>query len=281
MSNLRTRTFLAAFLLAGSAAVAQTPAPAAPEPERTTVDRPTQLPALVWGDALAVASSPWRWAPEDWNRLAWGSAVVVGTALLLDRPVHNAVSRNNDGSYARWGNNLEPIGIRGSLAAGGALYIYGLAAKDGEARATGADVLTSMAIAGVIMVPLKYGLGRARPDDNLGSTSFKPFSSRDSFPSGHTTFAFTAAAAITEHYSEPWVQVTAYGLATLTGLSRMALNVHWASDVVAGALLGTTVGKAVSRINQRKRHSQQSKVRFILEPAVGLGYQGLRAGLVF
>jgi membrane-associated phospholipid phosphatase len=276
MANARTRSILAACLLASATLTAQAPAP-----EPATVDLPLQLPALVWGDALAVASSPWRWAPEDWHRLAWGSAAVLGTALLLDRPAHDAVNRNGDGSFARWGNNLEPIGIRGSLAAGGALYIYGLAAKDGEARGAGADVLTSMAIAGVILVPLKYGLGRARPDANLGSTAFKPFSSRDSFPSGHTTFAFAAAAAITEHYAEPWVQVTAYGLATLTGLSRMSLDVHWASDVVAGALLGTTVGKAVSRINQRKRRAQQSKVRFILEPSLGLGYQGLRAGIVF
>jgi membrane-associated phospholipid phosphatase len=40
-----------------------------------------------------------------------------------------------------------------------------------------------------------------------------------------------------------------YTLATLTGVSRIYNNMHWASDVMAGAALGTVTGLAVVRYN--------------------------------
>lgn len=39
------------------------------------------------------------------------------------------------------------------------------------------------------------------------------------------------------HYS-PWVGISAYGVATATGLMRMANNKHWLSDVLVGAGIG-------------------------------------------
>jgi undecaprenyl-diphosphatase len=57
-----------------------------------------------------------------------------------------------------------------------------------------------------------------------------------SFPSGHTTTAFTIAL-ILGHFS-PLLWPVALTLATLIGLSRIALGAHFPSDVVAGMLLG-------------------------------------------
>lgn len=65
----------------------------------------------------------------------------------------------------------------------------------------------------------------------------------NAFPSGHTSTMFTTATSLT--YSYGWkVGVPAYLLATVTGLSRMADDVHWASDVVAGAFVGVWMGRA-------------------------------------
>ena len=65
------------------------------------------------------------------------------------------------------------------------------------------------------------------------------------------------------------------------GLSRLEQNVHWSSDVLAGALIGTTLGKVVTRLNQKKRFGKTSQVRLNVEPILGLGYQGVRMSMIF
>lgn len=279
----KVRTLFALCLAAGLPCLAAgDPGPAGPvQAPASPVDAPLQLPLLVWEDGIGVASAPWRASEEDWHHVALGAAAVLGTALLLDRPVQKALQRHDSPSLHRWADHLAPIGNTYSFLFAGGLYAAGYLGKDGEVQAAGADTLSSLLVATAVLVPLKYGFGRATPADDLGASSFKPFSSRDSFPSGHTAWAFAAAAAFTEHYSEPWVQAAAYGLAGLVGLSRLEQNQHWASDVLAGALVGTTVGKLVPHLNQRKRFGSQAKYRFTMEPQLGLGYQGVRMALVF
>jgi membrane-associated phospholipid phosphatase len=61
-----------------------------------------------------------------------------------------------------------------------------------------------------------------------------------SWPSGHTSQAFLAAAIVNREfkYKSPWIGVGAYGLASTVGVFRMLNNKHWLSDVVAGAGIG-------------------------------------------
>ena len=58
------------------------------------------------------------------------------------------------------------------------------------------------------------------------------------FPSGHTIAAFSVGAVFADRYSNPaWHRWVAYGLAALVAFSRMPLEAHFASDVVAGGAL--------------------------------------------
>lgn len=66
---------------------------------------------------------------------------------------------------------------------------------------------------------------------------------RLSFPSGHTSAAFTSAA-VTAHYY-PKAAIPAYATAGLIGISRLEKNKHWLSDVVSGAAVGLIVGRTV------------------------------------
>ncbi len=64
-----------------------------------------------------------------------------------------------------------------------------------------------------------------------------------SFPSGHTSAAFSSATSLA--YAYGWkAGVPAFSMALLTGASRIADDMHWASDVVAGAFLGVIWGQA-------------------------------------
>ena len=69
----------------------------------------------------------------------------------------------------------------------------------------------------------------------------KPPTDAYSFPSGHTSVSFMAAAVI-YCYNEKW-GIISYALATLIGFSRLYLYVHFPTDVLCGAILGICYGK--------------------------------------
>jgi undecaprenyl-diphosphatase len=62
-----------------------------------------------------------------------------------------------------------------------------------------------------------------------------------SFPSGHATSAFSAAALLSE---EDALWPLYYAIAGVVATSRVYVKVHHASDVVAGAALGALMGRA-------------------------------------
>lgn len=120
---------------------------------------------------------------------------------------------------------------------------------------------------------LKDGLQRHRPSS--GNT-FDMFDGRHgteihtSFPSAHTSNAFTTATVFATIYrDEKWVAPAAYTLATLVGLSRIHDNAHWASDVLAGAALGFLSAKAMHGLY----NLASKKLLFI--PQVGRQHAGL------
>ena len=84
---------------------------------------------------------------------------------------------------------------------------------------------------------LKNSIRRDRPCDVVG-TSRKAVQPSDKFsmPSGHTSAAFLVATLVFI-FAEPMAEV-AFVWASLVGMSRVVLGVHYPSDVAAGALLG-------------------------------------------
>lgn len=66
-----------------------------------------------------------------------------------------------------------------------------------------------------------------------------------SFPSGHATSAFTAAALLSDR-DPAWPLY--YGAATIVALSRIHVRIHHASDVVAGIAVGMALGRIGRRL---------------------------------
>lgn len=73
-----------------------------------------------------------------------------------------------------------------------------------------------------------------------------------SFPSGHTTAAFSICLVLTLLLNRRWKWVGSIFLilATAIGYSRVYLSQHFPTDVLAGALLGTTVTLAIYLFNE-------------------------------
>ncbi|CAN5887705.1 hypothetical protein BH11PSE1_BH11PSE1_33740 [soil metagenome] len=66
-----------------------------------------------------------------------------------------------------------------------------------------------------------------------------------SFPSCHASSAFTAAGILSEH--DPALRPLFYGVAIVVATSRIHVQIHHASDVIAGAALGVVFAKVATR----------------------------------
>jgi membrane-associated phospholipid phosphatase len=193
-------------------------------------------------------------------------ALAAGTTFLIagDEAIRDGVQ-----SYAdmhAWVGDVSPVitqlgGVAG-FATAGAFFGAGLLFKDDRARDTG--YLAASAILQAMLVDnfLKIAAGRQRPyvadgeDHWDGPAAYFNGSGEDnrSFPSGHSATAFALATVVSMQYGHrAWVPVVAYTLATGVGLSRMALDKHWSSDVLVGAVIGHLVARLVVRDYARRR----------------------------
>lgn len=86
---------------------------------------------------------------------------------------------------------------------------------------------------------LKNSFKRNRPYVSFPDLSPDTYESSYSFPSGHTSAAFATATALSLKYRKWYVIAPGFAWAGYVGYSRMHLGVHYPSDVLAGALLGT------------------------------------------
>lgn len=115
-----------------------------------------------------------------------------------------------------------------------AVAMLGMKIGGVKGRSSWARMITSDAFSAILMATtinsLKYTAKVMRPDG----------SERNSFPSGHTATAFMTATMMRKEYGvrNPWYSIGAYSMATATGLTRMANNKHWLSDVMVGAGIG-------------------------------------------
>ena len=68
----------------------------------------------------------------------------------------------------------------------------------------------------------------------------RPYGARSSFPSGHTTMAFTGATALFQEFknTDPLIACSGFAFSTATGFLRLTNRAHWLPDVMVGAGIG-------------------------------------------
>jgi membrane-associated phospholipid phosphatase len=193
-----------------------------------------------------------------------GAALTTTAAALIPTDGHIARELQRPGlqsSSALRGtaDGVEMIASPGAIVFGGSLYAVGLVAGRRTVADFGWHTLEAVAVSGQLTSLLKGLFGRSRPYASAGDAHDFDLgggfgsSTRRSFPSGHTSMAFTFAAVVAEETSHRWprahryVAPLAYGLATGVGLARMYNDKHWASDVALGAAIGVLSGRSVVR----------------------------------
>jgi len=177
-----------------------------------------------------------------------GVILSLGLAASLSvRPLDDAIRNSgfNSRSPQREGDELDDLFKAGNaigsslVQIGGAFATYTIGRWVGKPHAAelGRDLMRAQLLSGGATRLLKHTVRRTRP--------YGPESSRTSFPSGHTSGTFASATVLNSHYG--WkVGVPAFGLASLVALARCADDSHFLSDVVFGAAIGITAGRAVT-----------------------------------
>ena len=205
-------------------------------------------------DVKALATAPVHWKHSQWMRFGEGVAL-VGATMALDKPILDAVQRIRTSASDRYLKDVTHLGGGYGLDVGIAILLGGVVAHNERLRDTGFDALeSSMWAAGIVTPILKRSVGRYRPIQEHGTYAFKPFSNAESFPSGHSTNAFALATAIAAHSDGYLVPTIAYTLATSVAIARVNDRVHFPSDVVAGALIGRAVAKAITTRHRALKH---------------------------
>jgi membrane-associated phospholipid phosphatase len=239
------------------------PEGAAPESGPSLKDMGT----MALKDTVTILGAPLHWTAKNWLVFGGIAAGVVAVGFAFDYPMRNKTQANQTQALDDMTKVVEPFGSEYSWAVIGAYGIAGFLFHAPDAKNIFFDsVMASILASGIITPTLKFVIGRERPDESVSDTSFHPFSGSDnSFPSGHATQAFAVASVISAHSDQVWVSVTAYTLAGLVGFARIYHNAHWTSDVTAGALIGTFVGRGVVALNNRLRKGE-GKVQVSFAP---------------
>ena len=284
---VRGASFSAMLVLLGLAPAALASEPAAPPDTPTEVTasssaHPAQTRAeesfarRLRGDLADLLSRPTHMTSRDWERLGIGVAAVGGTALVDDE-LRTRIQDHRTSTSEDLARFIRPAGGWGALGALGVTWLVGEVGHDPNLKATAEDGFEASIIAAGLVTPaFKVVVGRARPAEGLGSSSLQPFSGHYSFPSGEATEAFAVASVVSAHTDSGWLKATAWGLAGAVGWERMELDRHWASDVVAGALIGAEVGRWVVH---RRAQDHVREVDVIVLPVAAPGAFGVSGSL--
>jgi len=105
-------------------------------------------------------------------------------------------------------------------------------------RGKASYIFLAVLLPGLLVLVVKILVGRSRP--YTGDLAFHPFTPGVDFaswPSGHATTVFSFAVAVGMVF--PRLRWPLIAAAALIGYSRLALNMHYLGDVIAGATFGT------------------------------------------
>jgi membrane-associated phospholipid phosphatase len=155
--------------------------------------------------------------------------------LLARRRGHTPAADRAASAYSRLGEHgacWVALGLAGSV----------IDRADPARRSRWLRGAGAVATSYVLNQALKFLIRRRRPE-LADLPPLTPTVSRLSFPSAHATTSFAGARA----YRGLAPTIPLYVAALLFGLSRPYLGVHYPSDVVAGAALGTATAEALAR----------------------------------
>lgn len=215
----------------------------------------------AWQDLKYSVSKPLHWKRKDFLKLG---AVVGGAGVLMaaDYEIKQAFLANRQPFWTSVTDQIEPFGNTYSPFLVGGMYLTGVVTKNRALEHTSLMTAKSLLISTMIYTFSKAMIRRGRPTHFDDPFLYKEPLTMDkkytSFPSGHMLTVTSVATALAEAYGEdyPWVPYVSYGIAILTGSTRLYQARHWSSDVWVGASLGYFVTKGIFKRHKALEHKK-------------------------
>jgi membrane-associated phospholipid phosphatase len=173
------------------------------------------------------------------------------TAQNIDIDVLRNINQNRsttlDPTFKIITNSVFPVALAVPAVVTTLYLLNKDSASKQQAIIVGGTVIISSAITGL----LKYTIQRDRPFVTYPDINHITPEDSYSFPSGHTSTAFALATSVTIAYPKWYVAAPAYLWASSAAYSRMHFGVHYPSDVIAGALIGSGSAWLCYQLNKR------------------------------
>jgi len=152
---------------------------------------------------------------------AWSKALRLEEGRPLLRAIAAVLAHSGDSWF--WGLGLLVVAFTGSPGA----------------RVVSLRTLAAIAALAAVVLAIKLLIRRRRPEGEWGAI----YRTTDphSFPSGHAARA-VLLAVLASGWGPPWLAIVLAVWAPLVAVSRVAMGLHYLSDVVGGAILGLVAG---------------------------------------
>ena len=251
--NVERGAVLLVIIIAGmSSASAQTPTPT-PEPSPSpSLER--KFLKNILRDQRAIWTSPLHLEGDDAKLLV---PLGLSTAALITTDRRTAGALHNDRLRLNISRDVAYLGSAGGASSiAGAFYLIGRATHNARARETGLLGGEALIDGGIVAFAIKHATQRRRPRAPEPGDFFE---GGLSFPSGHTTAAWSLATVVANEYRDKrLVQISAYGLATAASMARFTGRNHFLSDVLVGSAIGYGIGRYVYRTHHDPSLSNQA-----------------------
>jgi len=198
----------------------------------------------VFHDQYAIWTAPFH--PGNYEKKVVAPTLLgMATLLATDRYTSSWVQRNGQlPSISRFVSHFGQAYATGGVAA--AFYVAGRITHNPKARETGVLAMESLIDTGIVTEVLKISAQRQRPNADQHFGEF--FDGGSSFPSGHSSSAWSVATVVAYEYkNNPWIKYGAFAAAAAVSMSRYSGRNHFLSDIAAGSAVGFLIGRYVYR----------------------------------
>ncbi|MEI7510065.1 MAG: phosphatase PAP2 family protein [Flavobacterium sp.] len=161
------------------------------------------------------------------------------------RDINLKRDKSLDGTLIFVTNNASLVNLSTPLI----IYSVGYINKDTDLKKKGIFLGETYLVNAFITIAMKSAINRDRPYVTYPDIDKQAEAGNSSFPSGHTSEAFCTATSLSIAFPKWYIIAPSFAWAGVVGYSRMDLGVHYPTDVIAGAIVGSGTAYLCYKLN--------------------------------